>query len=72
MNGFTKKGWKCQNNINIGFSFKLVAPDVGSVLNKVDEIVTALLVILKMNSSDIDAITFTSIKSGSVDVDGNG
>ena len=41
--GYTKTNWKCQSNINIGFSFTLNANSTAVVLNLIDELVTWLL-----------------------------
>lgn len=32
VSGFTKKGWKCESNLNTGFVIKLTAPDVAAVM----------------------------------------
>ncbi len=68
--GFTKKGWKCQNNSYTGFKFTL-ADTPENVLANIDNIVTALLTILNVSTSNVDVITFNSITSGSTIVDGS-
>lgn len=40
------------------------------MLEKVDDIVSGMLVVLKMNADQADAITFSSIKQNSVDATG--
>lgn len=60
VDGYTKKGWKCQSNINVGFSFTVTA-NVAQILGKIDEIVSQLLGILGLNSTQVDLITFTAI-----------
>jgi len=41
------------------------------VLNKIDDIVSQILRIMGLNSSNVDAVTFQSIKLGSVTIDGS-
>ena len=47
--GFTKKGWKCQNNTYAGFAFTL-SDTPENVLGNIDYIVGRLLVILNISS----------------------
>jgi len=69
ISGFTRTNWKCQNNTYIGFTFVLNA-DASNVLNNIDTIVQGLLTILNQPSSNVNAITFTSIVSGSTSMTG--
>jgi hypothetical protein len=59
----------CQNNINVGFSFTL-GSDPTSVLNNIDGLVNALLLAMNINTSDVGAVTFSSITAGSTLVGG--
>jgi len=62
--GFTKQGWKCRNNTYVGFTIVL-GDTPANILASIDSIVTALLTILKENSTNVQAITFNTISSGS-------
>jgi hypothetical protein len=68
--GFVKKNWMCQNNVNVGFSFTLNANSAASVLSLVDTLVAWLLNAMKLSTDRVEAVTFTSIKLGSVTVTG--
>jgi hypothetical protein len=68
--GFTKVGWKCQSNLNVGFSITLNAGSVAAVLNTIDLIVTQLLTLMGISNTKTDLITFKSFKFGSVSLDG--
>jgi len=72
VDGYTKKNWKCQSNINIGFSLTLSATSTAQVLTNIDLLVAWLLSAMGMDSTHVDAITFTSIALGSVVASGNG
>jgi hypothetical protein len=66
--GFTKSGWKCQNNTRIAFTITL-GGDVAAVLNNIDAIIAALLPMMGQNATNIEVITIQSIKSGSAVID---
>lgn len=66
---YTKIGWKCQININVGFSITLLA-NLSTVLLKIDLIVIDLLIFVGKSHIEIDAVTFTSFQSGSVVING--
>ncbi len=70
VDGYTRRKWKCQNNLFVGFRFTL-DDTVENILADIDTIVDALLQILNMNSTDIEAITFESIEAGSTLVSGS-
>jgi hypothetical protein len=69
VDGYTKKGWKCQNNKYVGFVFTL-SDTPENILNNVDYIVVLLLSITRQNSTNVQAITFDYIRSGSTVVSG--
>lgn len=60
----------CQNNVNVEFSFTLSAPDASSVLAVIDTLVTWLLNAMRLNSTNINVVTFTYIRTGSAYVGG--
>jgi hypothetical protein len=64
VSGYTKNGWKCQNNTYVGFTIVLNS-DPASVLNNIDAIVDGLVALTNSNSTDASSITFTSIQQGS-------
>jgi hypothetical protein len=67
---YTKKGWKCQKNVYCGFSITLGnTPD--NILAKVDTIITSILGIIGENSTNVQAVTFDSIISGSTLITGS-
>ena len=70
MTGYRRDGWKCQSIRNVGFNIKLNANNVADVLTAIDNIVIQMLTILNISQSQIDAITFASIKYSSVDLTG--
>ena len=43
VDGFTKKNWVCENNVNVGFSLILGTTDPAEVLNKIDKLIESLL-----------------------------
>ena len=57
--------------MNTAFSIKLNAANVAEVMVKLNAIVLALLVMMGLEASYVDAITFSSIKLGSVEVAGS-
>lgn len=70
MTGFRRDGWKCQSIRNIGFNIKINANNIADVLTAIDTIVVQMLTILNISQTQIDAITFASIKDSSVDLTG--
>ena len=71
VNGYTKQNWKCQNNINVGFSFTLTnANTTAEVLIFVDELIVWLLGLMNLDTTLVDLITFDSFTLGSVVVSG--
>ena len=70
MTGYRRDGWKCQSIRNVGFNIKLNANNVADVLTAIDNIVIQMLTILNISQSQIDALTFASIKYSSVDLTG--
>jgi hypothetical protein len=68
--GYTKNGWKCLSNLNVGFSVSLTTDDLAAVLTAVDQIVAQMLTYLGISHDKVDAITFSSIKHGSVNING--
>jgi hypothetical protein len=70
MSGFTKKGWKCQNNTYVKFTFTL--NDVPqNVLTNIDALVQLILRTCGENSTNIDAVTFNIIQSRPTVIDGS-
>jgi hypothetical protein len=67
--GYTKNGWKCQDNNYCGFKLVLNA-NASDVLNNIDTVCSRLAAFTKTTSTDCSAVTFTSIQSGSTVVDG--
>lgn len=43
VSGYTKRGWKCQNDNYVGFTLKFPANSVSDIKGIVDSIVTAIL-----------------------------
>lgn len=70
VSGYTKVGWKCQSNLNVGFSITLNAISVAIVLNNIDSIVSQILTLIGANTTNTDLITFKSFKLGSVTMTG--
>jgi hypothetical protein len=70
MSGFTKKGWKCQNNTHVKFTFTLNDVPL-NVLTNIDALVQQILRTCGENIANIDAVTFNTIQSGSTVVDGS-
>lgn len=66
VSGFKKNGWKCLSNLNVGFNINLNAGSLQAVLTNIDLIVQQLLTLLGISLTKVDAITFSSIKFGSV------
>jgi hypothetical protein len=64
VSGYTKKGWKCQNNNNVGFSFTLSSSPT-DILADIDNIIVQILKAIGENSTNVQVITFYSIVSGS-------
>lgn len=57
--------------MNTAFTIRLNANNVAEVMLQLNTIVTALLRLMGLNSTYVDAITFSSIKKGSVDLSGS-
>jgi hypothetical protein len=70
MPGFTKKGWKCQNNTHVKFSFTLNDIPV-NVLGNIDGLVLQILRACGENTTNVDAVTFDIVQSGSTLVGGS-
>lgn len=70
IDGYRKDGWKCQSIKNIGFNINLNTQDLANVLSTIDIIIEEMLTILNISTSNVDAITFSSIKAGSIDLTG--
>jgi len=70
VSGYTRSGWKCESNINVGFSFTLSTTNISLVLSQIDAIVNYLLDSLNLDRSNVEAITFYTIKFGSVGIEG--
>jgi hypothetical protein len=64
VSGFTKKGWKCRNNTYVGFTIVL-GDSPANILANIDTIVAAILQKLGLNTTNVQAITFSRIASGS-------
>ena len=64
--GYSKLGWKCQSNMNVGFGINLNSNNLTAVLADVSKIVADILRFLNISSANVDAVTFTTIKYGSV------
>lgn len=64
VSGFTKKGWKCQNNTYVQFNMTL-NDDPANIMNNIDVIVQQLLRICGESTSNVDAVTFDRINTGS-------
>jgi hypothetical protein len=69
VDGYTKNGWKCQSNLNVGFTITLTG-SLTDILASLDAIIAAMLLILRYDPLLVDAITFSSIKAGSSILDG--
>jgi hypothetical protein len=65
ISGFTKNGWKCQNNTHISFTITLSGATTSSVVTNIDSIISALLQYLGQSSTNVDVITIQSIVAGS-------
>lgn len=66
VSGYSKTGWKCESNKNVGFKINLNGDNLATLLLKIDQIVIELLKLLKISETNIEAITFASIKKGSI------
>jgi len=62
--GYTKKGWKCQNNQYVGFTISF-STNGSDVFNQLDTIIRDLLVYLHEDPTNFHAITFETLKDGS-------
>jgi hypothetical protein len=70
VDGYTKKSWKCQRNKYVGFSFVLNGEPT-AVLAAIDGIVTSLLTGMGENTTNTDAVTISSVTTGSSVVTGS-
>ena len=64
VDGFTHEGWKCKNNINVGFVLVFAASDTATILAIINAIIAKMLSIL--GQSDPGSIIFSEIALGSV------
>ncbi len=55
---------RCRNNTFVGFRF-VIASTPSEILASIDAIIAGMLSIMSMNSTQLEAITFESITSGS-------
>ena len=55
---------RCRNNTFVGFRF-VIASTPSEILASIDTIIAGMLSIMSMNSTQLEAITFESITSGS-------
>jgi hypothetical protein len=62
--GFTKKGWKCQNNTYVGFKIEILSTE-SNILSALDLIIAALLAMVGENPANTHTITFETITTGS-------
>lgn len=69
VNGFTKKGWKCQNNSYCSFNITL-ANNTEVILQDIDNITIGLLAAINESTANVEVITYNSISSGSTIVSG--
>lgn len=69
VSGFTKQGWKCQNNTYVGFTLVLNTLAT-NVLGNIDTIVDQIVALDTTNMTDTSSITFISILDGSAIVSG--
>lgn len=62
--GYSRKSMRCRNNTYVGFRFT-IASSPSEILASIDTIIAGMLSIMSMNSTQLEAITFESITSGS-------
>lgn len=62
--GYSRKSIRCRNNTFVGFRF-VIASTPSEILASIDTIISGMLSIMSMNSTQLEAITFESITSGS-------
>lgn len=74
MAGYTKRGWKCQNDNYVGFTLEFPNPYTStSILAIIDDIVNAILTAAGQTNLEEkkDQVTIFTIKDGSVSASGS-
>ena len=69
-NGYTKKGWKCQNNKHVGFRIQFGSASVSDITSIISQVIERILTIMGQSTDKTEYVSIETIASGSTIVTG--